>query len=139
MALSVSAPLIRCTHNLVITPPVGASSLLASQNGALVLLSTATSGNQISLPPVASSAGCYFRFALETATAGGNCTIASVDGAVLVGTIIVNAAKVTMTSNTTLTVVSGTATRGDRIEITCSGSLWHVNAMGQAVGSITVA
>lgn len=140
MSVSSVASLLNSSKSLVITPPVGASSLVAGQNGALVLLSTASTGNQITLPVAATAPGCSFKFVLATATAGANCTIAGSATNLLCGTLIVNAAKVAMAANaSTLTVVSGTATKGDHIEVVCDGSSWYCNGVGQAAGSITVA
>jgi hypothetical protein len=123
----------------VITPSVGATALVGGQSGAIIKLSTASSGMAFTLPATASSAGVEYEFVLNDSTAGANCTIASAEAGKLVGCLIVNAAKVTMTTNQTLTVVSGTATKGDQIRVRCTGDFWVVFGIGQAAGSITVA
>lgn len=123
----------------IVSPSTGATTLLASQSGSLIPLSTAGAGMAITLPATATSAGITYDFVLDNSTAGANCTIASAEANKLVGNLIVNAAKVAMTTNTTLTIVSGTATKGDRILIQCTGNFWHVFGIAQAAGAITVA
>lgn len=125
--------------NPVVTPSTGATTLLPSQTGSIIKLATTGAGMAFTLPATSTSAGTEYDFVLDDATAGANCTIASAEAGKLVGCLIVNAAKVAMTTNQTLTVVSGTATKGDQIRVRCTGNFWVVFGIGQAAGSITVA
>jgi len=120
-------------------PAEGKSNLLGTYAGSIILLSTVGTGQQITLPPMNGSNGLDLTFLLDNATAGANCTITSPTANRFVGTMIVNGAKVAVTPSTTLTIVSGTATAGDRIRIYGTVNFYHIDVVAQAAGAITIA
>jgi len=117
------------------TLPTGATALTAAQSGTIFRINlTATA---VTLPAVATSAGCFFRFINSVAAPAADCSITGPAGT-LEGYLISQATRVACVGGSQITLAHAAMSIGDSIDLVCDGTNWMVRGFAQTAAAYTV-
>lgn len=111
----------------------GAKTIKAYDHGKTFGLAAAT-GAAITLPPP--MAGMKLKF-ITTVAFGTTAWTIVATGAIIQGSVIVNAAKVALAGVTTLTLAHAADTLGDHLELESDGTNWYVSGVAALATGIS--
>jgi hypothetical protein len=121
-----------------------AKTLVADDSGRILVLNSATEF-AVTLPAVADSTGVFFTVVVRAAPSGASYTIVSSGSEnVILGQVVsadLNAASdgdFEASGGDTITLVDAKAVKGDRLELVCDGTNWHVTAFTSVFDAITI-
>lgn len=136
MATTFSNPVKRSRLDVVTV--AADTTLTGADSGNVYILDNAT-GENITLPALATDNYYYFKFVVGAAFATDNWVVASSEGDNINGTLIVNGASVAAAGEDQINFVATAEQIGDYIELIADpgNSQWIVSGVGQAAGSIT--
>lgn len=119
-----------------ITLAVGTTTIAQSGTTFVFNLASTTAGSNIVLPAV--TAGINYRYTLATSSATTtNIVIDSAEGDNIVGSLVVDGTAVPCDFEDQMNFVSTAEAPGDFFELISDGTLWYVNGVGEASGSVT--
>jgi hypothetical protein len=125
----------------VIEKITSTETLSRGDSGKVFLLDSAGGAYTITLPNVAKSAGCNFKFVNNEDTPTGDITIAA-EGTLVYGTLqqasITNEDSLLDCIDKTNVLFDTTSLLGDWVEYLCDGTYWYVNGVTQLQGGFTV-
>ena len=129
-------------HKAKITALIVATVLTVEDSGTIFTLDSALGAYAVTLPAVALSAGCVFKFVVLEDTPTADITISS-DAANIFGNLMIqsdtNEDNRVAAAGVTSVLVDTTALKGDMVELTGTGANYFVTAIGGVQGAFTTA
>ena len=116
------------------------TTLTRTDHSGKLLVLNAAAGKALTLPAVATSAGCQFKFMLGAVYATDDWTITSAEGDNIEGAIMVASTVVDANAADVITFdASATAENiGDWVSLECDGTYWYVDGRALTALSITI-
>ena len=114
---------------------VAVKTLTVEDSGTVFMLNAGT-GAAVTLPPVADSAGVYFKFILSQDSSGTDWTIVA-QTAVIQGSGNQARLIVLFANETTISIELGVHTLGDWFEVYSDGTNWYANCQASVAATFT--